>query len=161
MSHSFNDSYIDGSTIFILYDWFGYKGLIDSTGRWTATAYVFRLLCRGLQGGKQKYAITESPPENVEWLAAVDQPTQTMYVTFKNHGAGAENRSITLDVTAIATEGSVTYYQFSEGINDEVIGKDVLKNGVVAFTLPKSSFFQVVIPLGSPPGQNLQDAPSR
>jgi hypothetical protein len=151
MSHSLSGSRIDGSAIFVTWDWGGINGILDSPGNPTATYYAFRLLIRGLQGGKQKVAITESAPRNVEWIAAIDQPTNTMYVTFKNHGGGAKDQTITLDVSAHATSGTVTYYKFADGVNDEVVGTDSLSNGVVVFTLAKSTFFQVEIPVGPPP----------
>jgi hypothetical protein len=152
MSHSFSDSPIDGSNVFVTWDWGSAGGILDAPGVPTPTYYAFRLLIRGLQGGKQRYVIAESPPSSkIDWVAAVDQPTNTMYVTFRNYGGGAKDETITLDVSAHVTSGTATYYKFADGVNDEVVGTDSLNNGVVTFTLPKSSFFLVEVPVGPPP----------
>jgi hypothetical protein len=112
-----------------------------------------RLVTRGLQGGKQKYAITHNIPSNISItpIAAVDQAANVMYVELMNQAA--QPHSISLDVSAHVASATVTLRQYASGINDVVIGTASLQSGLLTVDLPASSIMQVIIPLdgGAPP----------
>jgi hypothetical protein len=145
-------SHVDRSTIFSLYDWSTRMiGLIAPDGTRRPPFYSMRLVTRGLQGGKQKYAVTHNIPFNISItpIAAVDQAANVMYVELMNQAAQAH--TINLDVSAHATSGTVTLRQYASGVNDVVIGTAGLQNGLLTIALPASSIMQVIIPLGGTP----------
>lgn len=152
MDHNINQSYIASSAIFAFYDWTSRMiGLVAPDGTKRPPYWSMRLMIRGLQGGKQKYAINHNIPSNV-WLfpiAAVDQGTNTMYVEVLNKSN--QGHSITLDVSAHATSGTVTFREYSDGVNDVEAGTGSLNNGVISFSMPSSSIYQLIIPLSGGP----------
>jgi hypothetical protein len=144
-SHSLPASHIESSAIFSLFDWTnGVIGLVDINGTPRETYYAMRLMIRGLQGGKQAYATTSNLPAAslVTQIAAKDQATGTLYVEIINQSSSAQ--SVTLDVSAHATTGTVTFRQYSGTVKDAVTGAGTLVNGKVTFNLPKQSIVQVI-----------------
>jgi hypothetical protein len=144
--HNIDASYIAYSSIFPLYDWTSQMtGLVSPDGTRRETYWAFRLMTRGLQGGKQEYAVTHAIPsqQNVTPIAAKDQATGTLYVMVINKGQ--QNHTITLDLSAHAMTGTVTYRQYSASVKDAVTGTAQLSNGRVTFSLPKSTIVQVIL----------------
>jgi len=153
MDHSLAaESYVARSQIFSMYDWSSrMTGLILADGTKTATYYAFRLMVRGLQGAKTRYAVTHDIPSNV-WIypiAAVDQGSNTMYVEVMNKSR--KSHTITLDVSAHATSGTVAFREYGEGVNDVEAGTGSLNNGLVTFDVPASAIVQVILPLDGGP----------
>jgi len=142
--------YVARSAIFPMYDWSSsMTGLVFADGSKTATYWAFRLMARGLDGGKTRYVITEAPPKFHNWVAAVDESTNTMYVEVLNKANRGD--TVTLDVSAHVSSGTVTFRQYADGVNDVEIGTGSLNDGVITFSVPKSSIIQVIIPLGGGP----------
>ncbi|MGQ9779458.1 MAG: hypothetical protein ACUVRM_06230 [Bacillota bacterium] len=149
IDHNRSESKIEFSSVFSMYDWIwpggDMKGLVAPDGTKRECYWMFRMMCRGLNCAKQKYAITHNIPANV-WvypIAAKDQTTGTLYVEIINKSA--QPQAITLDLSAHTTSGTVTFREYSANKKDEVIGSGVLSNGKITFTMPKSSILQVIL----------------
>jgi len=138
------DAKIEMSSIFSLYNWDTMPGIIEGippeTPTKTETYYAFRLIIRGLQDGRPMYGQVEDYANQVVNAKASDG---TLYVILQ---AGNKAADITLDVSAHVSSGTATFYEYSANYKDEVIGTANLNNGIVNFTVPKSSFFLVEIP---------------
>jgi len=139
-------SKIDYSSIFSMYDWGTCcPGIVSATGTKTPTYYALRLVIRGTQGAKDIYQINTSLSPAM--LAAKDPATGKLYYTITNTAMGAQNASVTLDVSAHFTTGTATFYQ-DDGVTffDAQTGTASLVNGRVSFTVPKNTIMQVVVP---------------
>jgi len=153
ISHSYAGSYVAGSAIFSMYDWGpdDDQGIVRWDGTRTPTYWAFRLVSRGLQGGKTRYAVDHAIPSNqrVSAIAAVDEAAETMYVTIENRGV--KDHTITLDLSAHAASGTATFYQYAAGVNDEIVGTGTLNNGLLVLDVLASTIVQVALPLGGGP----------
>jgi len=139
-------SKVDFSSIFSMYDWgVCCPGIVSATGAETPTYYALRLVIRGTQSAKNVYQINTSLSPAM--LAAKDPATGKLYYTVTNTANGAQNVSITLDMSAHFTTGTVTFFQH-DGVTlfDAQTGTANLVNGRVSFTVPKGTLFQVVSP---------------
>ncbi len=143
-THSLPASHLESSAIFSLFDWTnGVIGLVDVNGTPREMYYAMRLMIRGLQGGKQAYATNSNIPaaSQVTQIAAKD-PAGVLYVEIINQSSSAQ--TITLDLSAQALTGTVTFRQYNVSVKDAVTGTGTLANGRVTFTLPKQSIVQVI-----------------
>ena len=137
--------YVARSEVFPFYDWTtSMTGLVAHDGTRRDAFWAFRLMNRGLNGGKQGYAITHNIPSNVTVyaIAAKDQGTGTMYVEVFNRSA--QTHTITLDLSAHATTGTVTYREYSTNVKDAVTGTGTLVAGKVTFNIAKDTIIQVI-----------------
>lgn len=137
--------YVARSEIFPFYDWTtSMTGLVAHDGTRRDAFWAFRIMNRGLNGGKQGYVITHNVPSNVSVfaIAAKDQATGTMYVEVFNRSA--QTNTITLDLSAHATTGTVTYREYSTNVKDAVIGTGTLVAGKVTFNIAKDTIIQVI-----------------
>jgi hypothetical protein len=143
--HNLSTAYVASSAIFPFYDWTTRMiGLVAPDGTRRECFWAFRLMTRGLQGGKQQYAITHNIPANISLtsVAAIDQMTGTLYVELVNKST--QNHTVTLDLSAHAATGTVTFRQYSATYKDAVTGTASLVNGRVTFSVPKSAVVQVI-----------------
>src|ERR1041384_1427117 len=138
------NQYVARSEVFPFYDWTtAMTGLVAHDGTRRDAFWAFRMINRGLNGGKQGYVITHNIPSNVSVsaIAAKDQATGTLYVEVFNQSA--QDVTITLDLSAFGTTDTVTYREYSATNKDVVIGTGTLSAGKVTFTAPKSSITQI------------------
>jgi hypothetical protein len=143
--------HVDGSAIFPWYDWQTVKGVIGGDGTKTPTFYALRLMIRGLQGGKTRYPVVHNIPSqvNIESIAAVDEPSRTLYIEVLNKTRQAQ--TMVVDLGDHRPGGpTAALRQFAEGRYDVEQGTVSIKAGRVTFDLPGLSIMQVIVPLASP-----------
>jgi len=146
MHHSYAPPYnIARSSIFSMYDWTSsVTGLVGGNGTPHEDYYAFRLMTRGLQSAKTAYTITDTIPStvDVEPFAAKDPVSGTIYVEIINNTS--QSHTVTLDLTALTTSGTVTFREYSATKKDVVIGTGTVVNGKLIFTIPANSITQVI-----------------
>lgn len=90
------------------------------------------------------YSVTDTIPATVDIqpFAAKDPATGTIYVEIINNTA--ESRTILLDLTSLATTGTVTFHEYNTNEKAVVIGTGMLVNGIINFTLSANSITQLI-----------------
>lgn len=90
------------------------------------------------------YSVTDTIPSmvDIQPFAAKDPATGTIYVEIVNNTA--ETRTVTLDLTSLATTGTVTFHEYNTSKKAVVIGTGTLVNGTINFTLPANSITQLI-----------------
>ena len=144
VDHSATASYVASSGIFPFYDWTTRMiGLVAPDGTRRECFWAFRLMTRGLNGGRPKYLTTHNVPANISLkpIAAL-APDGTLYVELVNKST--QPHTVTLDLSAHATTGTVTLRQYSAAVKDAVTGTASLVNGRVTLSVPKSAIVQVI-----------------
>jgi hypothetical protein len=149
VSHSVQVSKVDISSIFSLYNWSGFDGVILPDGTRTETFYSMRLIIRGLQGGRDAYQMTENYTGLTTAVANGKAADGTLYVVIVNRSP--QNKSIHLDVSAHATSGTITVREYSASVKDEEVSPLTLSSGVVDFSLAKGTIWLLAIPTGGTP----------
>jgi hypothetical protein len=147
MGHSASgDGRVDQSSIFSLYDWVksGYPGLISASAAKTPSYYAFRIVTRGLQGGKQKYRVS-GVPSGTNMIAAKEGGT--LYLTMLNEGYSPQ--VLNIDASAHASSASVGIREFTSAKNDTVGSSITLNSGKFTVTLPARSIILASVPLAS------------
>jgi hypothetical protein len=101
-------------------------------------------MTRGLQNAKTAYNVTDNIPTTVDVQPFIskDPISGTIYVEIINNTA--QNHTVTLNLTALTTSGTVTFREYSATKKDVVIGTGTVVNGTVIFNLPANSITQVV-----------------
>jgi hypothetical protein len=108
-------------------------------------------MIRGLQGGKTRYPVVHDIPSQVDIqpIAAVDEPSHTLYVEVLNKTRQAQ--TMVVDLSAHRPSGpAATLRQFAEGRYDVVRGTVAITAGRVTFDLPGLLIMQVIVPLAFP-----------
>jgi hypothetical protein len=108
-----------------------------------------RLVIRGLQGGKTAYQMNEDYSGLTTTVANGKDTDGTLYVAIINRAP--QNKSVALDVSAHASSATVTVREYSATYKDEETGTMALSNGVLNFTIPKSTIWLFAIPTGGSP----------
>jgi len=139
------NQYVARDSMFPFYDWTtSMTGLVAADGTRRPAFWAFRMMSRGLNGGKQGYVITNNIPSNVSIraIAAKDLVTGTLYVEIFNQTA--QTQTITLDLSAFGLTGTVTYREYSVANNDAVTGTGTLSGGIVTLNIVKNAIVQVI-----------------
>lgn len=145
MHHSLAAPYnIARSSIFSMYDWTpAVTGLMGGNGTPHEDYYAFRLMTRGLQNAKTAYPVAIIPSTtSIEPFVAKDPTTGTIYIELIN--STAQSHTVTIDLTALTTSGTVTFREYSATKKDVVIGTGSVVNGKINITLPANSITQVI-----------------
>lgn len=139
------DGGVEGSALFMLYDWgSGESGLIDeNTFSPYDSYYAFRLMLRGLQGGKDVLQVDTNDPSS---QIMVTRDGETAYVI-----AVEVEKEIIVDLSALTGgSGPTSLYEYSASQKDQVSGTPPLVQGEVSFSAPASAAFCLVVPLDHP-----------
>lgn len=159
---TFSAEAVEGVTIFGMYDWgsppsSGFYGLLSTTRQKTETYYAYRLMTRGLRGGKDRLDFTAS---GVGGDTMVTAAGNKLYIVVVNGGA-----SIQADISALGvTAGSVSVYEYSSTNKDVIVATPTMTNGQFTFTAPGSGIAlaevtsqQLVVELASFEAQAYED----
>jgi hypothetical protein len=134
------DDHIDGSHLFTFYDWDGFsggfqnfEGLVGPTGTKRLSFYALRMGIRALGGCRPTYQSTAS---SGDLLAITTRDALGQVFLLVTNSARRTSYSIDANLSALATTGTGTMWQFSATSADQVVGSPVLSNGHVTFTIP-------------------------
>jgi len=133
---------VEGSAIFMFYDWGSDEsGLIDeATFSPYESYYAFRLMLRGLQGGKDLLACDSSEPSKQIMATREGDSLYLLAV-----GVGNEVRA---DISAFAFASDVCdLYEYSASFKDGVSAHPVIEGGIVSFSAPTEAAFCLIVPL--------------
>lgn len=127
-----------GTSIFVMWDWGGYDGLVNADGSKNATYWAHRLMNRGLQGGKDRLQADGAGSGQI----ATRDANNIYYVVISN------SATLTLNLSAVGiTNGTATLYYYQDVVyNDVVVGNPVVSNGVVSFTGISGGVALLVVP---------------
>jgi hypothetical protein len=137
------EGYVYGSHIFSLYDWSksggsadeGFRGLIDAAGFRRPGYYAMRLGIRALQGGRPTYPSLTSSPD----LMAVATKSAGRTFLLVTNDSGATRYSVTADLSALLKSGVGTMWRFDHAHDDRAVGRPVLAEGRVSFSIPPTA----------------------
>ncbi len=159
---TFSEEQVAGVTIFNLYDWSTAAGqdygLIDlrddgSGGVLrvpTETYYAYRLMIRGLIGGKERLAITAGGLAANTLLMATRDSERLYLILIRDNVGSAE--TVTLDLSKIAiVRGTAQVYEYSVTAKDQIVLSPTITAGVLTFTAPANGLALVSVPLNQPP----------
>lgn len=138
------DTYVYGSHLFSLYDWWGndggFEGLIDAAGNRRLSYYAFRMGLRALQGGRD---ILFTSTDSADLTALVTQSDQaTIFLLVVNDSAVPHLVDTQFPLTNDRAE--ITLWEFSEANSDTVIEQSIAERGrgntsVLSFQMPALS----------------------
>ncbi len=136
------NDHIDGSHLFTFYDWDGFtggfqnfEGLVDINGNRLATFYAVRLANRALVGCRPTY---QSTANNTNLLAITTRDTSGNIYLLVTNGSRT-SYTIDANLSALATSGSGTLWEFSAANRDVVVGNPALTNGHATINVPGTS----------------------
>jgi hypothetical protein len=144
LDHDNDTGRVNESSVFPMYDWTSQMtGLVHGDGTRAVAYYAFRLMNRGINGGKTQYVISTNIPSNVSARAfSAKDASGTVWTEVLN--SGAQNLTFTVDLSALGkTTGTVTFHQYSSADLDIVTGTGTLSGGKVTFSVPAHSIVQV------------------
>lgn len=137
-------SYVDGSHLFSLYDWGqegAFEGLIDAEGDRRLSYYTFRMGIRALQGGKPVLLMSSSKDEILA-IATQDEQNHLLVLVVNDQAAPY---GVSIDVSRVLQEGTATVWEFSDRVQDEVVGAIAAHAGDVSLLLPGETSFLLVM----------------
>jgi hypothetical protein len=129
---TFSEQGIQGVNIFAFYDWGGVSGLVQADGTKTETYYAYRLMTRGLVGGKERLDHTTSGlGAGTRTMATRD--AQYVYVVVLRDSVGMTG-TLSVDMTAIGSgSGTVTVWEYSAANKGVVVE---MTDAAFSFTVP-------------------------
>jgi hypothetical protein len=144
---TFSEEDVEGVTVFNMYDWSTAAGqdygLIDlqndgmgGTNRVpTETYYAYRLMVRGLNGGKERLAYTANGLDpSARVMATRDDGSIFVLVLQNNVGAPT---AVAVDLSELGVDGgTATVYEYSADYQDEVVASLTIVSGQLTFTAP-------------------------
>jgi hypothetical protein len=131
----FSDKEVQGVHIFTFYDWGGSPGLVKASGTPTETYYSYRLMIRGLIGGKERLDHTASGFSGTT-RTMVTRDAEYVYIIVLRDDVG-ETGTVSVDLTALGSgSGTVTVWEYSTANKDVVVQTPTMTNGQFTFTAP-------------------------
>jgi hypothetical protein len=140
------DDYVWGSTIFSLYSWPEFDGIIMNDGTKTETFYAMATLTRALSDGKASYEIVGGA-SSVYVLGLKD--TDGFYISINNRSG--TDYDVTAEVSAHVSSGTAQVFEYSATNKNVLVATPAVSNGQVTFTSPSDSIVSVVIGEGGGP----------
>jgi len=142
----FSEQGVEGVTLFGMYDWGGFSGLLDDEFRTRSeTYYAYRLMTRGLKGGKDRLQYTAS---GLSGDVLVTRDASHIAIIVLNGGA-----TIEADLSALNLDrGTVTVYEYSSAHKDAIVATPAMVGGRFTFTAPTSGLVLAQITPTSPTG---------
>jgi hypothetical protein len=131
----FSENEVQGITIFGMYDWGSFSGLLSTSREKTETYYAYRLMTRGLVNGKERIAHSTS-----DFLAntyiMITRDDDYVYVIVLRDNIG-EMVTMTVDLSAIGSgSGSVEVWEYSAVHQDVIVETPPMINAQFSFTAP-------------------------
>jgi hypothetical protein len=144
---TFSEEQVEGVTVFNMYDWSttagqGY-GLVDLQDDGvggalhvpTETYYAYRLMTRGLVGGKERLEITASGLSSDTRVMATRDDFNVYVIVLQDDVGTPATATINLLELGISL-GTATVYEYSAEHKDEVVVSPIVATGVLTFTAP-------------------------
>jgi hypothetical protein len=133
---TFSEQEVEGVTIFGMYDWGSFAGLLDDATRVrTETYYAYRLMTRGLVGGKERLDHTAAGLSGGT-RTMVTRDAQYVYVTVLRNSVGTTG-TVGVDMTAIGSgSGAVTVWEYSAANKDVVVEMPMMTGATFTLTVP-------------------------
>ena len=169
---TFSEEEVEGVTIFNMTDWLTATGqdygLVDLQDDGmggvlripTESYYAYRLMTRGLVGGKKRLDHTTSGL-SVGMRTMVTSDTQQIYVAVLRDGVGMTG-TVSVDMTAIGSgSGVVTVWEYSVTNKDVVVEMPALTDGWFSFTAPADGISLARVELGGLNAVRLSDLEAR
>lgn len=157
------NDHIDGSHLFTFYDWDGFsggfqnfEGLVDKDGNRLATYYAVRLANRALVGCRPTFQSTTS---NSNLMAITTRDTSGNYYLLVTNASASAVYTVDANLSALATSGTGTRWEFSVANRDVVVGTPSLSGGHVTFDIPGSAAVLVKIVPGAGGGSTPTPTP--
>jgi hypothetical protein len=122
---------VEGLCIFPFFDWGGFYGLVSAAGAKTETYYAYRLMCKGLAGGKERLSVSSS---NSAKKVMVTRDSDCLYVIAVDVGEAVSVNLGNLGISA----GRYAVYEYSSSQKDAVVTSGSLSGGSFSFTAPAS-----------------------
>jgi hypothetical protein len=135
---TFSEQGVEGVTLFGMYDWGSFSGLLDTSRNRSETYYAYRLMIRGLKGGKDRLEFVSSG------LGAGARVTITtgggkVYVAILNSGA-TPLAGILVDLADLGVaDGSVSVFEYSSAHKDALVATPSLAAGQFSVDAPARS----------------------
>ena len=128
------NDYVYGSHIFSLYDYGTTPlGLISSDGTRRVDYYAVRMAIRALQGCRPTY---ESIANNANLFAITTKDAKDGSFFLVTNQDSQKVDIITVDLSALITQGKGTIWQFDAQHSDQVVGSTMINNGQMTLTVP-------------------------
>ena len=136
---------VQGVHIFSFYDWGTVPGLVRAGGTRTETYYAYRLMIRGLAGGKEQLGTTIGGAGANSYVVATRDETN-VYVTVLQDDVGTP-ADVAVDLSDLGT-GSATavVYEYSAANKDRAVYTPTVAAGVFTFTAPANGVSLAVVP---------------
>jgi hypothetical protein len=144
---TFSEEEVEGVTVFNLYDWSTTAGqdygLVDlqDDGQggadrvYTESYYAYRLMTRGLMGGKERLDHTTSGFSGTT-RTMVTRDAEYVYIIVLRDDVG-ETGTVSVDLTALGSgSGTVTVWEYSAANKDVVVQRPTITDGQFTFTVP-------------------------
>jgi hypothetical protein len=154
---TFSEEEVEGVTVFNMYDWSTTAGqdygLIDLQDNGagganripTETYYAYRLMVRGLVGGKDWLEYTASGMGSGT-RAMATRDDAFFYVLVLQNNVGAPT-SVTVNLSELGIyRGTAIIYEYSADHKDEVVASPTIVAGQVTFTAPANGISLLVTP---------------
>lgn len=118
-------AHMRGMSIFVMWDWGTYDGLVDPAGNKSTTFYAHRIMDRAVNGGKDRMTITGATGK-----VMVTRSATKVYVVAVNNAA-----VFNVNLSALGVpNGTATVYNYTATVNDVVVANPTVSNGLVSFT---------------------------
>jgi hypothetical protein len=131
----FSEQEVEGVTIFGMYDWGSFSGLLDTSRNRTETYYSYRLMIRGLIGGKERLDHTASGFSGTTRTMVI-RDAEYVYIIVLRDDVG-ETGTVSVDLAALGCgSGTVTVWEYSAANKDVVVQTPTMTNGQFTFTTP-------------------------
>jgi hypothetical protein len=128
------DDYVYGNHLFALYDYGPTPfGLISSDGTRRVDYYAVRLAIRALQGCRPTYQ-SRTPDSNLLAITTKQANNGTFFLVTNKDTQKSD--PITVDLSALITQGKGTIWQFDANHSDEIVGSAKMSNGQMKLTVP-------------------------
>jgi hypothetical protein len=138
------DSYVNGSHLFLFYDWdrdpdvpwTQFQGLITREGQRRTSFYGLRIATRALQGCRPTHQSTTSEA-NLTAITTTDG-SGAIYLLVTN-ASKTTSYLATVDLSALKTTGKGHEWRYDAAHQDVLVGAPVLTDGQVTVWLPATS----------------------
>jgi hypothetical protein len=132
---TFSEQGVQGVNIFTFYDWGSVSGLVQADGTRTETYYAYRLMTRGLVGGKERLDHTAGSL-GAGTRTMITRDAQYVYVVVLRDSVGMPG-TLNVDMTAIGSgSGTVTVWEYSAASKDVVVETPAMTDAAFSFTIP-------------------------
>ena len=128
-----------GTSIFVMWDWGGYDGLVNADGSRNPTYWAHRLMNRCLQGGKDRLQVDGAG----RTLLMATRDAACVYVVVLN---SSSDFSVDLSPLGIGNTTGTLYYFLPGSYNDEIAGQPPVTGGQASFTGLAKGVALLVVP---------------